>query len=36
METLILDNKAKQKALEPKLVKVELAEERLRKYEDLI
>ncbi len=36
METLILDHKAKQKALEPKLVKVELAEERLRKYEVLI
>ena len=36
METLILDQKAKEKALEPKLVKVALAEERVGKYEDLI
>lgn len=36
MEKLILDVKAKQKALEPKLIKVGLAQERVQKYTDLI
>jgi hypothetical protein len=36
METLILDAKAKQKHLEPKLIKLGLANERVKKYEDLI
>lgn len=36
METLILDGKAKKKALEPKLIKLGLAQDRVKKYTDLI